>query len=444
MIGPECWDRFDMYFLISDHIGTHTWYTIRNDTGDSMPKRKRPYTVVKVGRYWHYRLGGDPKRIKRTTGQTRKGDAEDWVEVEILGIKKAGAQKTPTAPALCDWGLGAWDEYGRIAEKPPTPRYAELRRKLIDRYIIPDKIALRPMDTLTKKDVLDFRSRMITKKLADKPSTAEQVIGAFKWLLKYAHEVEEIIQKNPAGAVTGYHVPKSERKTRETYSETELAKLFPPDPWTSGDFAPWTGSEDYTAFLICASTGMRKGEVLGLHWDDYVNEPDAEHFNVVRQIKDRMKQPAPLKNGKPRRTILFDWVLWPDRRGLRALNELSRLAPTEEDVVGIDGDPQPTGYLFHDPTGEPRRGTWWQKHLHEGLKRAGIERDRGEGKMKADAHAFRHSLASFLRAAGIPDATIREHCGWSSEAVQAIYSHTGIDQIRMIRENAMNRRAGEK
>ncbi|WP_342399619.1 tyrosine-type recombinase/integrase [Weizmannia sp. FSL W8-0676] len=108
----------------------------------------------------------------------------------------------------------------------------------------------------------------------------------------------EIVTKNPCVAVKP---PKPEKHRLQVWDETEVQFFL--------DMA----KEDrfYIAYLLALSTGMRKGEILGLRWQDidFTNQILSVNQAVTRK-KGGGHEIGPLKTEKSYRNIsLFDYVV---------------------------------------------------------------------------------------------------------------------------------------
>lgn len=371
----------------------------------------KPYRFWKRGKYFYYRLPGTGKW--KSTGKTTESEAHRYLIEEVL----PNPQIKERATKLKDYALSAFDKYvearKKVARDPLSEKYVTTSRGYLERFLIDDEIADKPLRELTLSDWEDFQTRLITHVLPDHRTTAVRAIEAVRLVLRRA-EKQGLIRVSPDRAAVK---PKTDSRERDTYTAEEMEKLFPADAWEKNDFGPWQGPLDYTAFIIAASTGMRKGEVLALEWSD-VHLEEGQEYLEIRGSLQTTTQIGPTKGKRPRATPVFDFVLWPDRRSVKALAELRR---SRGKVVDMQG--QPIGPVFTRGDGSRLGRTWWQTRMKAALKKAKINRDRGENIMPPDAHSLRHTLASHLKAAGMPDDLIRRFCGWSSLNVQARYTH---------------------
>ena len=126
----------------------------------------------------------------------------------------------------------------------------------MENHLFTDPIASKRLDQITRADVIDFRSRLIETK---GDSTANKVITILKTIFKEGFFREEI-EKDPTIGIGRVNYQKTEVGI---FTIDELLSLFP-----RNSLKPWTDIHDYTCFLIAASTGMRRGEILALRWQN--------------------------------------------------------------------------------------------------------------------------------------------------------------------------------
>lgn len=183
------------------------------------------------------------------------------------------------------------------------------------------------------------------------------------------------------------------------------------DCWTAQQlrsFLQATKDERFwTAFHLSAHTGMRRGEVLGLHWEDI----DFEHhrLSVRRSLISVAYKPqfSTPKTGKAR-VIDLDSNTVEILRWHRTRQEQERLSfgpgYATNPLVFVDED----GSLMH-----PDRFTSLFNRL---VKREGLQRIR--------LHDLRDSHATISLRAGVPVKVVSERLGHASPSfTMAVYQH---------------------
>ena len=162
------------------------------------------------------------------------------------------------------------------------------------------------------------------------------------------------------------------------------------------------------AWLLLATTGMRRGEVLGLRWSDL--DLDASRLSVVQTVTVVRRELAfsEPKTAKGRRSVALDSVTVDALRHHRRRQLEERVAWGEawEDA----------GLVFTREDGtviDPTRFTaWFQQHAHS----AGLPRIR--------LHDLRHSYATAALTAGIPAKVVSERLGHANVSITLdTYSH---------------------
>ena len=164
----------------------------------------------------------------------------------------------------------------------------------------------------------------------------------------------------------------------------------------------------YGAWLLLATTGMRRGEVLGLRWRDV--HLDVSRLSVVQSLtvtKYEVAVSEP-KTAKGRRSVALDHAT------VAALHAHRRMQLEERLAWGEAW--QDTGYVFTREDGSlihPHRFTAWFDRLRDA---AGLPRIR--------LHDLRHSYASAALTAGIPAKVVSERLGHANVSITLdTYSH---------------------
>jgi integrase len=352
---------------------------------------------------WYvYYYDKNGKRVSKSTGQTVKYKAEEYAR-QLVGVLNDTTRKDVTFGDYAQ-PFFLWDSCPHIRRllderKSITRRHARNQRIWLEKYILPDKIAEKSLGKITRADLIDFRSRVL-RLIPEKINSVNKVMTVLKTIIKEAL-IREEIEKDPT---VGLGMIKYEPVQRGIFSLEELENLFPAD-----SLGPWNEVLDYTCFLVAASTGMRRGEILALSWKDIDFDNGAIRINSAWKDREELGLP---KWNKVRVTpmLLFR------KQTLSKLKELKlqsgRSGP--DDLVFCYGDGTRLG------------STWWQGRFRSALRKAEIDCI----SRNLHPHSFRHSLNTILRDKGKDPAKVRAVLGWRQEKTQDGYTHFDIEHFR--------------
>ncbi len=159
----------------------------------------------------------------------------------------------------------------------------------------------------------------------------------------------------------------------------------------------------YALWLLLISTGLRRGEVLGLTWSDI--DLTAGTLRVRRNVQRIRRE---LIFGTPKTMRSVRTVSLP-QRCVRALTEHRERQNRERKVAGEKWQPapgQPTGLVFTTSTGRVTDPRSLNRMLTILCRDAKVRRVR--------VHDLRHTCASLLLAQGVDARTIMETLGHST------------------------------
>lgn len=161
-------------------------------------------------------------------------------------------------------------------------------------------------------------------------------------------------------------------------------------------------------WVLLATTGMRRGEALGVRWSDI--DLDAGRLRVVQtitQVRSKVTIGEP-KTAKGRRSIALD------DGTVAVLRSHRKLMLEERLLIGPDfGD---SGLLFHYPDGSCLRPDAVSAQFLRRVARHGLPR--------LTLHGLRHTWATLALEQGIHPRVVQERLGHSTIAITlGIYSH---------------------
>ncbi|MCP2340577.1 tyrosine-type recombinase/integrase [Actinomadura rupiterrae] len=217
--------------------------------------------------------------------------------------------------------------------------------------------------------------------------------------------------------VLGAALTRAQREELISINAARLATLPPPPskkvkPWTAEEarafLAAARKSPLYPAFVLMLTYGLRRGEVLGLGWDD--TDMDALEMRVRWQLQriNGSLQRVPVKTDAANRDLPLLPIAWEaliaraDQQG--AARRLAGEAWQESDLI------------FTTRTGRPIEPRNLARAFERITDDANLRRIR--------LHDLRHTTASLLKKLGVPPSDAKEILGHARVSVTLeIYTH---------------------
>ncbi len=336
----------------------------------------------------------DGKRVRKTaTAETRREAADKLKELQRdlhNRLPVLNARRT-----LEDF-LNQWIE--EVVIPTTRPRTVETYRGVVDSHLIP---------ALGKRTLAQLRPQHVQRMVADKSAsglsarTVEIIWSVLYRALKVAVRWE-LVATNAAETVTP---PRPQRKDVQVIAVDETRKLL-------------EAAEDVrngVAYVLALTTGMRRGEVLGLQWSDV--DTGAGTVRVCRSLQRIGKDlvVGEPKSDRSRRTVRLSKLATKALERQRAHQAVERLAagPNWRDE----------GYVIATAMGgpvEPRNLLRAWTNLLASCELA-----------PRALHVARHSAASLMLSEGVPLKTVQDTLGHSTMQLTAdLYGHLmpGDDQ----------------
>lgn len=363
-------------------------------TSGSYRKRKRS----DGSHYWQItiELPKDPitgKRVRRYRSvDGGKKDAERAMHEFIREIEK-GYYVTDSKICVAEW-IDTWLEVYIVPNVSPTTlsRY----EGMITRYIKPliGHIQVQQLSTLA---VQAWVNGLKVSPVSGKEMSASTIKHAYH-VLKGSMDKAVLAGIIPRTPCSGIMLPKGHKKHPVVYDESQIKQLI----------AAAKGTEMELIVDIELCLGLRRGELLGLRWDDIdwaKNQIHIIHNRVVVKGQALDKDP---KTESSRRTVDVPVQLMQKLRQHRqkcAANRL-RLGPGYTD----------TDYVIVHPDGRPIYPEYVSQLLTKLQKKAGLP--------KCRFHDLRHLCASIMLMQGVNVKVAQEHLGHKDvSTTMNIYSH---------------------
>jgi len=353
-------------------------------------KRKNGEGTVRLrkdGR-WEGRvvIGYDDKGNPKTKSVLAHTKSECVEKLEMLK-EECGrtAEKLKPDMPFGEW-IDFWYKYFSSPKLRPTTQATYENR--IYGHIIPS-VGKIPLSKLTQNDLQQFYAKL--KRTGRKVNVELKGTGVSDRMVRSCHALcrsslekaveEGLITRNPS---IGCKLPPKKNGEMKVLTQTEIVRLLN-QAYDEGY---------YEMFLLELTTGMRRGEILGLKWRD-LNLETGE-LNIKRQLT--TKGISVPKTKSSIRTVLLP----PDMLDL--LREMKKTAKYD--------------WIFPSPVkeGEPRNPTAITKRFRIMLERAHCKHVR--------FHDLRHTFATMALENGMDVKTLSAMIGHvSSETTLNIYSH---------------------
>ena len=340
-----------------------------------------------------YTAGHDPitgKPIIKNVLAKTQAQAKEKLKTAIeqcKGLDVAKGQKYTVGQWMDVW----YEYYAQIKVRPSSHKTYE---GYIRNHIKP-AIGSIPLTRLTTLDLKKLYQKLLTEGRVERKESEKQAKGLSPKTVRNINQVissamqlaiqQKLISSTPAD---GCALPRIEHKEMKTLPADQLAAFL--------NEAKRTGT--FELYYIDLATGLRRGELLGLKWQDV--DLDSGVIHVRRQVGriDGKVQEAPLKTKNAYRNISIGAdavsILWEKKKQDGGRSE----------------------YVFPSPTGGPMSPDSILKMLHRVLERAGLPELR--------FHDLRHTFATLALQNGVDIKTVSGMLGhFSAGFTLDTYAH---------------------
>ena len=338
-----------------------------------------------------YTAGINPETGKRvfknvlgkTQAEVKEKLAKALAENQKLDFSKRGKYN------IAQW-MDEWFE--NVCKIKVRPSSHQAYRGYIDRHIAPN-IGKIPLEKLSAMDVQKLYRKLLTGGRVARAESRNQPKGLSAKTVRNINQVissamnfavaQRILAQNPCKAVA---LPNLEHREMQTIPAAQLVVFL--------DEAKASGV--YELYYIELATGLRRGELLGLKWEDI--DLTAGVIRVRRQVSriDGKIVEAPLKTKNAYRTVT--------------------ISPQAVEVLNAQKAKTNDEYVFPSPNGGPISPDSVNNMLKRVLKRAGIPRVR--------FHDLRHTFATLALQNGVDIKTVSGMLGhFSAGFTLDTYAH---------------------
>lgn len=338
----------------------------------------------------------------RTRGFATRKEAQKELRERLRNVEK-GVHVARSVQTLAEW-IDLWIKAERTQVRPST--WASYDRNL--RIHVVPSLGSRKLQGLTPSDFSALYAQLVASGRADHAAGS----GLSRRTVIYIHC---IVRKCLQAAVDQGGL----------IASNPVAKAKPPKLSASGDrheqLRYWNAAQlgeflrrsrhqrHHAAWLVLATTGMRRGEALGLTWPEV--DLDGQRLHVRKSLVD-VQGEAPVwsdpKTAKGRRTVDLDEVTVNTLRSQRAAQAQERL------LVGAGY--RDHGLVFAMPDGRPIHPDRFAREFVKTVERSDLPRIR--------LHDLRHTWAVLALLAGVHPKVVQERLGHSNISITLdTYSH---------------------
>ncbi len=339
-----------------------------------------------------YTAGHDPETGKaiyknvlgKTQAEVKEKLKQAIGETQALDVTKVGKY------TIGQWMEVWFQDYAKIKVRPSSH---QTYQGYIHNHIRPN-IGEIPLEKLTSLDLQKFYKKLLTQGRVDRVEAKGQPKGLSAKTVRNIHQIlssalklaqeQRLILTNPA---EGCALPRVEHQEMKTLTTVQLASFFR-EARESGVFE---------LYYLELATGLRRGELLGLKWEDIdLERGDLRVRRQVSRINGEVVE-APLKTKNAYRTL-----------------------PLAEDTVSVLKEQRRkvgnSPWVFPSPNGGPISPDSVLHMLHRVLKRAGLP--------KVRFHDLRHTFATLALQNGVDVKTVSGMLGhFSAGFTLDTYAH---------------------
>lgn len=236
------------------------------------------------------------------TGKARQVDRVTYGsdEAKILELKLL-QEIRHEAPAKRITLRELFDEYCEVRKNEIRESTLDKFKRIIEYHIMPELESIK-LDKLDPKLLVQWKLNMESKAISLR--TKQSAFGVLRTLLNYAVKMD-YLPKNPALKVGNFKSTGEIKREMDFYTADEFKKYISvarqnaQEAEKRGSLSEW---DYYVFFAIAFYTGLRKGEIHGLQWNDI----SKDYLSVKRSVTQKLKgedRETPPKNTASVRTL---------------------------------------------------------------------------------------------------------------------------------------------
>jgi integrase len=360
-----------------------------NGTGTVAPRRNKQGKVIS---YKGAFFGPDGKRH----WVSAKTKTECWTKLNAAMTDAERGILPPSATLTVETYLSAWLT-DKVEGTVSRATYDAYKRDV--RYHIAPFLGRRKLKDLTPADIRRFYTKKRDEGLSNR--SLEYIHTTLRKALKDAKYDGEIY-RNPTDGVKPQKTFEGAARESKALNPSQVAALL----------SAATGSRLEALYVVAIHTGLRRGEMLGLRWEDVDLGSGTLSVRRSQDVDGTLKTP---KNPASRRTLKLTPRALATLKAHKARQNKERLKA---------GDAwEDKGLVFPNTFGRPlNAGNFYRREFQPLLKIAGLA-DEG-----FTFHSLRHTFATTLAANSVHPSTAQKMLGHSDVRMTlAIYTHATDD-----------------
>ena len=340
--------------------------------------------------YWEEGKTSDGRRRQGSKGGFRtKNEALEYIAA-VRGAKQSGSYVERVKLTFGDYLTESWLP---AQEQPLRHSSFSDYRDRIRNYVLPTlgDIPLQDLDA-THLDRLyaDLLARGGRRGQPLAPKTVRNVHAVISKALGAATR-KRLVNRNVALDADPPKVPGPGEHEMETWTPDELRRFL--HAIASHRLA--------AAYLLSASTGMRRGEVLGVRWRDIdLDKATLSVRQTLITVRYKVMLSEP-KTARGRRTISLDPAT------IAAVRTHHAMQQAERDKVG-EAYADHQDLVFARPDGTPTHPDYFSQTFDRTVERLGLK--------KVRLHDLRHTYATLALRAGVDPKTVSARLGHATVA----------------------------
>jgi integrase len=354
---------------------------------------------------------GEKRRQMRKRGFPTRRAAQTAL-TKVLRDLDTGAHVDPSRLTLADYIDTHWLPNAKMRLRPSTLHSYQRNLRI---HVLP-ALGATPLQRLTGSQFTALYAHLLDDGLADRSKARNGNTGLSVRTVRYIHTIIGSILKSAVKARLLNHNPADQAEPPRISAAADGTRTA--KTWTAAELAAFLdatrGTREHALWHLLATTGLRRGEALGLGWANV--DLDAARITIVRTLidihdadDDRPVWSDP-KTAAGRRSVALDPGTVAILRAHKALRVQDGL------IIGSTGNLDVDDLVFTRADGRP--------YHPERLTRMFKAAVHATGSPSIRLHDLRHTWATMALQAGIPAKIVQDRLGHSTVAITLnVYSH---------------------